>query len=315
MSSDKPAVAIIGGGYTGTAFAIHLSRAARRPLDIAIVEPRDTLGAGLAHSAEDPDHRLNGPDGVHILLPQAPRDFPDWLRGTGALDRDPEARHGGRAGVPPDDPISGPTWPRGFADHARSNPSGSLLRHVRDIAIGLDTEKPGIAIGLETGGCLSADMCVVTTSHETPASLRILPDDVLNHPNFLPNPWDLKRLAGIDPDDPILILGTALTTADVVASLVRRGHRSRILAVSRRGLRPRRQPLPGEPPAVWENLTPTGAGLRRRARNAGDGDGGVAGIARRYRRGAPQWRDVAWRVRRVARRRPPGVGRRSRPRK
>ena len=254
MNSDRPAIAIVGGGYTGAAFAIHLSRAARRPLDIAIVEPRGTLGAGLAHSADDPDHRLNGPDGVHILFPDAPDDFGDWLRESGALDRDPEAvTDGGR--VFPRRSDFGAYMAARVEDHRRSNPSGSRLRHVRDVGVGLQIEEAGLAIELKSQPRLSADVCVVTASHETPAALPVLPQEVLNHPSYVPDPWDLPRIATIDLRDPILILGTALTTADVIATLVRRGHRGRIRAVSRRGLRPRRQPPPGNPPAVWENLT------------------------------------------------------------
>ena len=254
MSSDRPVVAIIGGGYTGAALAIHLSRAAGRPLDIAIVEPRGTLGAGLAHSADDPDHRLNGPDGVHILFPDAPDDFGDWLRETGALDRDPEAvTDGGR--VFPRRSDFGAYMAARVGEHQRSNPSGSMLRHVQDAATGLRENAAGLAIEMESGARLTADLCVVTASHETPASLPALPAAVLDHPSYLADPWDLSKLAAIDPDDPVLILGSALTTADVIASLVRRGHRGRIAAVSRRGLRPRSQPPPGDPPAVWENLT------------------------------------------------------------
>jgi uncharacterized NAD(P)/FAD-binding protein YdhS len=61
--------AISGGGYTGTAFAIHLSRAATKPLDIWVIEPRERVGGGLAHSTEDPNHRLNAPDDIHLLYP------------------------------------------------------------------------------------------------------------------------------------------------------------------------------------------------------------------------------------------------------
>lgn len=254
MSSDRPTIAIIGGGYTGAAFAIHLSRAASRPLEIAIVEPRQTLGAGLAHSADDPDHRLNGPDSVHILFPDAPNNFGDWLRETGALDRDPDAiTEGGK--VFPRRSDFGAYMAARFTEHQRSNPSGSRLRHVRDVAAGIHTEASGFTIEMANEAGISANMCVVTASHEAPAALPVLSDAVLNHPSYVANPWDLRRLALIEPENSILILGTALTTADVVAGLVRRGHRGRITAISRRGLRPRRQPRPGNAVAVWDNLT------------------------------------------------------------
>ena len=45
-------------------------------------------------------------------------------------------------------------------------------------------------------------------------------------------------MQAIEPDRDILILGTGLTAADVIAALARQGHRGRIDAVSRRGMRP-----------------------------------------------------------------------------
>lgn len=40
------AVIVIGGGFTGAAVAIALSRRAQTPLDIAVIEPRVEVGRG-----------------------------------------------------------------------------------------------------------------------------------------------------------------------------------------------------------------------------------------------------------------------------
>ena len=84
-------VAIVGGGFTGAVFAIHLSRMAERPLDIAIVEPRARPGRGLAYDTDDPDHRLNAPLAVHLVYPDAPDHLRDWYEAQGGAARDPEA--------------------------------------------------------------------------------------------------------------------------------------------------------------------------------------------------------------------------------
>jgi uncharacterized NAD(P)/FAD-binding protein YdhS len=47
-----------------------------------------------------------------------------------------------------------------------------------------------------------------------------------------------RALASIGPGDPIALLGTGLTALDVISALRARGHRGRIVGVSRRGLLP-----------------------------------------------------------------------------
>lgn len=61
------AVIVIGGGFTGAAVAIALSRRAQTPLDIAVIEPRVEVGRGVAYSATDRDHRINAPAANHCL--------------------------------------------------------------------------------------------------------------------------------------------------------------------------------------------------------------------------------------------------------
>jgi uncharacterized NAD(P)/FAD-binding protein YdhS len=61
------AVIVIGGGFTGAAVAVALSRQAQTPLDIAVIEPRAEVGRGVAFSATDRDHRINAPAANHVL--------------------------------------------------------------------------------------------------------------------------------------------------------------------------------------------------------------------------------------------------------
>src|SRR5208337_4490449 len=85
-------------------------------------------------------------------------------------------------------------------------------------------------------------------------------------------------------DGPILILGTGLTMVDVVLSLARAGHEGPIVALSRRGLIPRRHAeahsahsLP-PPPALSLNIV---ADLRA-----------VRQFVREQSAGGRDWRDV-----------------------
>ena len=55
---------------------------------------------------------------------------------------------------------------------------------------------------------------------------------------FAADPWAADALTGIDPDAPVLLLGTGLTMVDIALKLAEEGHRGPMLAVSRRGLLP-----------------------------------------------------------------------------
>lgn len=54
-------VVIVGGGFTGTALAIHLARLGKAGLSVTIVEPRPQLARGVAYATQDPAHRVNVP--------------------------------------------------------------------------------------------------------------------------------------------------------------------------------------------------------------------------------------------------------------
>jgi len=248
-------VAIIGGGYTGTAFAVHLSRAAPKPLDILVFEPRERVGGGLAHSTEDPDHRLNAPDDIHLLYPDDPLHFRGWLENTGRLRSDPDACY-----------TDGRLYPRRgdfgayltaqFESHARYNPSGSTLVHIRRLAVSIERCAEGFRIGLMDGQRIEAGHCVIAVGPDaTPFPVSSPGEDDLAN-QLIADPFAIGALAGIRRHADVLILGTGLTAADAVATLVGRGHHGPIACLSRRGLRPQDQAPPPEvqPESLWHRL-------------------------------------------------------------
>ena len=73
-------VVILGGGVSGAATAFHLARlTSPAEVGIVVVEPRATLGSGLAYSTDDPAHRINVPAARMTLIGDVPGHFMDWL--------------------------------------------------------------------------------------------------------------------------------------------------------------------------------------------------------------------------------------------
>jgi uncharacterized NAD(P)/FAD-binding protein YdhS len=111
-------------------------------------------------------------------------------------------------------------------------------------AVKIEESKPGLVVTLETGERLSAGIVVVATGNEPPATLPQFQAPLESHPAYVADPWAGDALERIRPDEGVLLIGSALTAADVVASLLSNGHTGRIDSVSRTGLLPARRPRP-----------------------------------------------------------------------
>ncbi len=243
MSSapDLPVVAVIGGGFTGTAFALHLTASSAGKVRIVVFEPRDRLGAGLAYSTTDAAHRINVPAGRMSVYPDDPESFLRYLATTDEHVTD--AQLIGRDGQP---------YPRRlvFGDYVAAEIapllSSGTVEHRQADVVSIRRSGQDWLVTDSTGGQLRAQFVVLAASHPSPALLRpLLP--FKNHPKLVSDVTIPAALEAIAPDDRVLILGNGLTAADVVASLEKRGHRGIIQSVSRRGLRSR-----GHAPVVQE---------------------------------------------------------------
>lgn len=221
-------VAIIGGGLSGAAVAYHL--AGLTEADVVVIEPRADLGRGMAYATPDPDHRLNVPDHKMTLRSDRPEDFRRWLHTAEAPSLPANsARLSGE--------IFAPRAVFGTYVAAQLAPLqlAGRLRHVqaRVISVGR-TDR--YTLGLSDGGKVVADIVVLATTHPNAGLPRELAG-LAGDPALIGDPFADGALAGLAEDARVLIVGNGLTSADIVASLHRRGHRGQITALSRHGYR------------------------------------------------------------------------------
>ena len=233
-------VVILGGGFTGAAVAWHLARLTAGPA-ITVIEPRPFLGGGLAYSSEEPSHRVNVPAARMSLLPDEPEHFSHWLVHDGEAERDPDSVwHNGD--IFPRRRVFG----RYVAEQLAPFVAAGAVRHLRDQVQELRRNGDSWIVGT-SGQPIAADVVVLAVTHpppDIPAALKPIAED---H-GFVADVYAEKALGSIAPEASVLIVGSGLTSADTVAELDRHGHRGRILAVSRHGLRSRGHPqLRGEP--------------------------------------------------------------------
>jgi uncharacterized NAD(P)/FAD-binding protein YdhS len=240
-----PRIAIIGGGFSGAVVALNLlTKLSRDDADITIIEPRAVLGAGLAYSAPDPAHRVNVSAARLLVLPDEPGKFDGWLKASGLLDQD-------KAALLPD----GRAYPHravfgryidGEVRAAAARPDAALFRHIQAKALDVRRANGEYRVTLDDGGEIAADLLVLAVSHPAPGVPRQV-QSLIGQDKFIADPWAPGIAKRIGKTDRVLIIGTALSTADIIATLDGAGHEGVIVAISRRGLvsRKRGNALPG----------------------------------------------------------------------
>jgi len=241
-------VLILGGGFSGTCAAIHLLRQRERAVEIVLIEPAPQLGGGLAHSSADPDHRLNAPVSVHVVIPDVPDHLEAWLKAEGRTKRDAESVYDGV--LYPRRSDFG-AYMRAQLAHAEQG-SISIFRHVQGRALGIESTSGKYRVSLASGAHLEAHACIVATGHERPLPPAFISPSAATSPRYFNDPWDLSASGAIDRHWDVLLIGTALTAADVVATLSRRGHVGSITAISRHGYHPAGQNPSRSSRSLWE---------------------------------------------------------------
>ena len=261
----RQAVAIIGGGASGLFTAIQIiSQGGLDGPRVHLIEKQETFGFGAAYSTNDPSHLLNTRAGNMSGFPDKPRHFLDWLQTWSE----------GFGPISPSSFVSRQTYGHYLrsllCDAVTGADAAGRFYIVLDEAVSLRRAPDrGFLVQLALGKEIKADSVVLALGNPPPHPPGVADSSVLASPHYVGDPWSCG-LSAIEPKDgPILILGTGLTTVDVVVSLARNGHRGPFMALSRRGLLPRRHaeassghPLP-DPPELSLNIVSDLRAVRR----------------------------------------------------
>ncbi|WP_454856284.1 FAD/NAD(P)-binding protein [Promicromonospora soli] len=245
-------IAVVGGGAAGVILSAHLLRAASasRPVRVLLVDPAETPGRGLPYRTTDPRHTLNA-----------------VVARLSAFDDDPEhlLRWCAAAGVPaePGTFLQRADFGRYLTELLGSVPvpDGSSVRHVRGTVVDADDEPDGaygpsgpggsVALTLADGTTLRADSAVLALG--TPPPVR-LPEYEPWGERYVADPWSPDLDARAAGARRVLVVGTGLTTLDVVAHLHPLLPGARFTAVSRGGVLPAAHAADPLPPAIEVEL-------------------------------------------------------------
>lgn len=218
---------------------------------VQIFESTGKIGAGIAYSTQNPNHLLNVRAGNMSAFPNKPEDFLDWLRTN--------SRDVGEQG-----------WqaqsfaPRGLYRHYLNallapyldmNPPRVFIEAMQAVDIALIEGKPQVTS--MSGEKFSAEALIIATGNET--AIAASGEHVAEY-------WSSNGYFGIPADKPVAIFGTGLSMIDSVISLLDKGHRAEIHAISRRGLLPARH-ISAQPLSIAEKDLPIANGLPALARH------------------------------------------------
>jgi uncharacterized NAD(P)/FAD-binding protein YdhS len=247
-------VVIVGGGFSGAVFGLKLHR--KCPTwRIIIAEPKKNLGRGVAYGACGPDHMLNVPvSRMEIGLTPT---FAQWLQHRRASIAEALVESGldlSAAFVPR----------RLFGDYVEERVTEALdskspvgLSSVRGDVVRLLDHNRGVL--LTDGRQIKADIIVLAMGNLPPRPPGGPDTWLYDSGFFVPDPWALDAFSDIDPAEPLLLIGSGLTTVDIALRLAQRGHRGPLLAMSRRGLTPRTHAAGGAWPEFLHDKIPASA--------------------------------------------------------
>ena len=254
-------VVIVGGGLSGALFGLKLHRA-RPDWRVVVVEPRKRLGRGIAYGACGPNHMLNVPASRMEVGLEPP--FLPWL----------ENRRGEIADALVESKLelaSAFVPRRMFGDYIEERVNEALSRKARGGFTAMRGEAvrlvdDGHGVLLTDGREVRADMVVLAMGNLPPRPPGGPDRWLYDTGYFIPDPWGFDAFGDIDPDEPLLLIGTGLTMVDVALRLAADGHRGPMLALSRRGLKPKQHQaggawseflhdkIPASPPALMRIL-------------------------------------------------------------
>jgi uncharacterized NAD(P)/FAD-binding protein YdhS len=263
-------VAVAGGGASGTLAALALVRGGSR-IRVAIVDPSERLGRGVAYSTACPLHVLNVPAGKMSAFPDDPDHFVRWLAARsgetyGPASFVPRALYGDYLGE--------------LAEAARAS-APARLRHVAALAIDVRTRADGVRIACSNGETIEADALVVASGNAAPAAWPNVTAAARASGHFFDSAWDAGATLPASAGETVLVLGTGLTAVDAVLGLRHNGHRGPIHMVSRRGLLPHEHRVFDTPPATFpeaDTVADLIDAVRSGVRDAGSQEGNWRGV-------------------------------------
>jgi uncharacterized NAD(P)/FAD-binding protein YdhS len=286
LNSSPRTIAIVGGGFSGTTVAANLLRLPTwGPARVVLIERTRRIARGIAYADREYKYLLNVPAGRMSANPREPLEFLEFAKRrlpyATAEDFLPRA-------------LYGEYLEASLASAELSAPADVRLERMRAEVVEIRRGEGSFQLHTTDGRAITADDVVLALGNPAPASLPIM-DSVLGSQRYFEDPWAAP--SSCRAGETVLVIGTSLTMADVVAAAsVSCNDNVTIHAVSRHGLVPpsqtafRHAPCEGDGGAL---LREASFSVRRLMRS-------VRRLADNTQRQGGDWREAVTFVRSIA---------------
>ncbi len=250
MSTTR--IAVIGAGFSGTLLTLHLLRQCPTA-EIVLIERNPQFGRGQAYATGNANHLLNVPAGRMSAFRDRPNNFLEWLQST----PHPELGEAPTAGSFVPRLLFGRYIRHLLKEQIRHADKDGRLELVRGDVLRMDASDSRLALELDRDRRTVADATVLAVGNFPPEPPPVADPGFYDSALYRADPWAPDALTDLDPEAPVLLIGTGLTMIDTVVSLLDQGHTGPIHALSRRGLLPHRHNGSGQPPRNEPSSYPT----------------------------------------------------------
>lgn len=232
-------IAIVGGGFSGCLVFIQLLNKLTVPTKISLINSGHSLGRGIAYSTTNHSHLLNVRTARMSAFPDDANHFVNWILSKKELSQyhtnDLSELFVPRA-------IYGKYIEELFNQSLFSKKHFIETSILEDEVIDIEKSSNGLDLHLKKSGLLNADKVALCTGIQPPTSIPGAKNLKEDERVFI-NPWDNRSTENINKVDPILIVGSSLTAADTILSLLDNNFAGKIYLLSRHGGIPLAHPV------------------------------------------------------------------------
>jgi uncharacterized NAD(P)/FAD-binding protein YdhS len=221
-------IAIVGAGYSGAVVAINLLRDCAHPTRIVLIDRSGTVGRGVAYARRDFPYMLNVPASAMAASSSAPLEFLEYARAQVPTVRGEDFMSRELYGDYIESLVKSAT--------VAAHPHITLEICQGDV---VDvTDGTPMRLQFADGSTLDADEAVLALGNPSPAD-PTTDGSLTGLPGLRPDPW--TPVSGADPRQPLLVIGSGLTMADIVCDSIARHPERQIYVLSRHGFIPPEQ--------------------------------------------------------------------------